>query len=133
MIKVHELRLGNYILQKQGNKIAMTQCAYEHFESIAKGEGATLYPVVLKPELLKKSGFVENEKYALLPDAHEFILVLPINGNATHELRVWMKNNGECFGRAMVNAVAASNNFYHLHHLQNLYFALTGNELEIKQ
>ena len=111
----------------------MVKCSYEHFDLLAKGGAATFYPVVLKAELLEKSGFVENKKYALLPDAREFVLLLPVIGNSQNELRAWIKNNGECFGRAMIDATVASNNFYHLHQLQNLYFALTGQELAIKQ
>ena len=130
MIKESELRLGNSILQKQGSKISTVKCTFEHFDLLSKGGAAAFYPVVLKAELLEKSGFVENKKYALLPEAREFILTLPVNGNHQNEIHAWIKSNGECFGRAMVNGAAASNNIYHLHQLQNLYFALTGSELE---
>lgn len=132
MIKEQELRLGNSVLQKQGNKINTVKCAYEHFDLLSKAGAASFYPVVLKPELLEKCGFVENRKYALLPEAREFILILPVIGSNQNEVHAWVKNNGECFGRAMVNGVAASNNFFHLHQLQNLYFSLTGNELGMK-
>jgi hypothetical protein len=32
----------------------------------------------------------------------------------------------------MVNGAIASNNFFRLHQLQNLFFALTGQELPVK-
>jgi hypothetical protein len=129
MINANELRLGNYILQKVNNKISRVPCNYQHFELLAKGEGSALYPVVLKAELLEQCGFVENKEYALYPSAREFSLVLPVNGTTQNEIYAYIKNNGECFGRAVTNKEVSSNNFYHLHQLQNLYFSLTGKEL----
>lgn len=95
------------------------------------GNGKEIYPVVLKAEILQKCGFTENEKYPLLPDAREFILVLPVIGNNNNEIRAYIKNNKECFARAVVNNLPVSNNVYHLHQLQNLYYALTNEELNV--
>ena len=75
---------------------------------------------------------VINKDYPLLPDAREFILVLPVIGNHKNEIRAYIKNNKECFGRAVVNGLPVSNNFYHLHQLQNLFFALTNEEINVK-
>lgn len=133
MINETELRLGNFILQKLNGKISMVPCSYQHFELMHKGDIASFYPVVLKPELFEKSGFIENKNYPLLPQAREFILLLPVIGSSKNEVCGYVKNNGECFVRAMVNGSVASNNFFHLHQLQNLFFSLTGKELEIKK
>ena len=89
-----------------------------------------MFPVVLSAPILEKCGFAENKKYALLPESREFVLVIPVMGSGEIEIRAYIKNNKECFGRAMLNTVPVSNNFYHLHQLQNLYFTLTGNELD---
>ena len=132
MINANELRLGNHILQKINNRIVTVKCTLQHFELLSAGNGKDIYPVILKAELLEKSGFSENKDYPLLPDAMEFILVLPVTGNNKNEIRAYIKNNKECFGRAVVNGLPVSNNFYHLHQLQNLYFALTNEELEVK-
>lgn len=132
MIKAEELRLGNIILQKQLGKISTVKCAYAHFELLAKGQYKDLYPVVLKAELLEKCGFIENMDYPLLPDAREFILALPVIGSNKNEIFAYIKNNKECFARAAVNGLPASNNFYNLHQLQNVYHALTGTEMPIK-
>jgi len=129
MINVHELRLGNFILQKQNNRIVMVRCGFQHFELVAKEGTRELYPVVLKAELLEQCGFKENASYALLPQAREFILVLPVPGSTLNEIRAYIKNNQECFGRAMTGGMPASANFYHLHQLQNVFHALTGTEL----
>ncbi|MGZ5189728.1 MAG: hypothetical protein ACXWCZ_01845 [Flavisolibacter sp.] len=131
MINVHELRTGNHIMQKINNRIVIVTCNHEHFELLSKGE-KDVFPIVLKPELLEKCGFIENEEYPLLPEAREFKLVLPVIGNHKNEILAYIKNNKECFGRAVVNGFTASNNFYHLHQLENLYYALTGEELEVK-
>lgn len=132
MIKEQELRLGNYVLQKINNKISTTKVSYALFEQLANGANNFVYPVMLKAEWLEKCGFVENKKYPLYPEAREFILAVPVNGSNKNELYGYIKNNGECFGRAAVNNVISSNNFYHLHQLQNIYFALCGQELEIR-
>lgn len=131
MINASELRLGNYLMQKVFTRIITTPCTFEHFERLKKGE-EDLFPVVLKAELLEKCGFIENKSYPLLPGAREFRLVLPVIGNNQNEFFAYIKNNKECFARATANGLPVSNNIYYLHQLQNLYFALTGNEIAIK-
>jgi hypothetical protein len=129
MINANELRLGNYILQKINTRIIPVQCSFQHYELLQSGNGKDMYPLTLKAELLEKAGFAENPKYPLLPDAREFILVLPIVSSNNNEIRAYIKNNKECFARAVVNNLPVSNNFYYLHQLQNLYFSLTNEEL----
>ena len=133
MIKASELRLGNHLLFKFNGKITIISCDFVHFEQLHKGGASYFYPVMLKSELLQQCGFIENNDYPLLPQAREFKQVLPVIGNANNELYGYVKNNGECFVRAMVNGNVASINFFHLHQVQNLFFFLTGNELEIKK
>jgi hypothetical protein len=132
MINVSELRLGNYILQKSEGRIATVRCTYQHFELVSREGTRDLYPVVLKAEILEECGFSENPDYPLLPGAREFLLTLAIPGSNKNELRAYIKSNKECFGRATLNGLPASANFYHLHQLQNIYFALTGKEMMMK-
>ena len=131
MINENELRLGNYILQKLNTRILTVKCTHQHFELLKNGNAKDLFPVILKAEILEKCGFTENKKYALLPDAREFILVLPVIGNANNEIRAYIKNNKECFARVTLNNLPVSNNFYNLHQLQNIFFALTNEELNV--
>lgn len=113
-------------------KIKTVACTAAHF-GIATGPDAnSLYPVVLKPELLERCGFAENIDYPLRPQAREFRLVLPVIGSGSNEILGYVKNNGECFARAMVNGAVVSNNVHHMHQLQNLYHALTGAELAVR-
>lgn len=133
MINPVEFRLGNYLMQKQQHRILTLPCSLLHFELMATGGMSDLYPVILKAEWLEKSGFVENKEYALLPSAREFRLVVPINGSQENVIAAYIKSNGECFARAMVQGFPSSNPVYHLHQLQNLYYAVTGEELVIKK
>lgn len=132
MIKTDEFRLGNYLMHKTGVRILTMRCNRQHFELMAKDGGKDLFPVVLAPAVLEKSGFTENKKYALLPESREFSLVLPVMGSGAVEIKAYIKNNKECFARAVLTNVPISNNIYHLHSLQNLYFALTGVELGVQ-
>ena len=131
MINENELRLGNYILQKVNTRILPVKCTHQHFELLKDGNAKDIFPVTLKAEILEKCGFAENKKYALLPDAREFILVLPVIGNANNEIRAYIKNNKECFARVVLNNLPVSNNFYNLHQLQNVYFSLTNEDLKV--
>jgi len=131
MINVKELRLGNYMLHKLSGRISPVRCAYHHFELVAKEGTKDLYPVLLNADILVKCGFEENLDYPLLPDARQLILVVPVIGSSRNEIHGFIKNNKECFGRAIVNGLPASNNFYHLHQLQNIFFALTAQELPV--
>ena len=133
MVVISELRFGNFILQKTGSKVNRVRYGMQHLELVMKGDLSLLYPVILKPELAEHCGFIENRQYPLLPEAREFKLVIPVPGGSNNELFVYNKNNGECFGRATVNSAVASTNFFHLHQLQNLYYALTGKELVVKE
>lgn len=129
MIKADELRPGNFILHKVANKISRVPYTYQHFELLQKGEAASFFPIVLQPQILEQCGFAENMDYPLLPEARAFYLTLPVPGNHKTELQAYVKNNKECFCRLAVNNLPASNNIYHLHRLQNLYFEITGEEL----
>jgi hypothetical protein len=132
MINFHELRLGNFFLQKLNNKVTTVSCNFKHFEMFEQANIKDLYPVVLKPEIFLKCGFIENKEYALLPHAKEFYLPLPVQGTEETGIYGYLKSNGESFCRAVVNKLTCSNNLFHLHQLQNLYFFLSGKELEIK-
>ncbi len=131
MINPAELRLGNLVLFKTGTRIIPVPVDFSHLEMLAKGELSVFFPVLLKPEWFEKAGFIENKKYALLPDAREFICALPVQGNQVNEIYGYMKNNKECFARATLNKIPISENIFHVHGLQNLHYALTGKELSI--
>ena len=117
-------------MQKVGHKIQRVACGLEHFELMAQGS-KDLYPVILKAELLEECGFEENKTYPLLPSAREFKTTMPVKSNHKNEIHAFVKSNGECFARAMMNDLPASNPVYHLHQLQNLFYILSGKELVV--
>ena len=132
MITPSEFRFNNFILQKINTRISMVRCGPEQFSMFAAGHVKDFFPVVLSPEIFIKAGFIENKDYALLPDAREFKLVIPVLTDNVTEIQGYVKNNKECFARLAVNKFIASNPVFHLHQLQNLYFSLTGKELPYK-
>ncbi len=129
MIIASELRMGNYILHKSGVRIVPVKCTLQHYELLAKGLAKAMFPIPLKADVLQKCGFKENKDYYLLPEAREFILTLPVKGGNKNEIHAY--NSKEMYGRAVVNDLISSNHFYHLHQLQNIYFALVGEELDV--
>lgn len=131
MIVASELRLGNYILHKSGVRIVTVQTNFQHFELLSKGLAKDMFPIALKHDILQKCGFIENKKYYLLPDAREYILTLPVMGNNKNEIYAYINSNKESYARATVNDLVISNNFYYVHQLQNVYYVLTGKEMEL--
>lgn len=132
MINIEELRIGNTVLHKASVRILPVALTLQHFEILSKQGAKDFFPVVLKPDVLQKCGFAENKNYPGLPTAREFSLPLPVPGDHKAELMAWIKTNGECFGRATLDGKPISQNFYQLHQLQNLFYALTGTELAIQ-
>lgn len=132
MINATEIRLGNAIMYKAGHVIKKVTLQLSHFELMAAEGTKDFFPIVLKPDLFTGCGFVENRDYPLAPAAREFTLTLPVIGSNKNEIFGYCKSNGECFARATVNGLVISNNVFNLHSLQNLYFALTGEELAAK-
>jgi hypothetical protein len=129
MITASELRIGNYVLHKGGVRILPVKMNFEHFQLLQKGSEKDFFPIKLQPDVLLKCGFEENKSYALLPDERQFILTLPIIGNNKNEVIAFVHK--EIYARAVVNDLVITNHFYYLHQLQNVYFALTGKELEV--
>jgi hypothetical protein len=129
MINPVELRLGNYVLHKASVRILPTRLDFSHFELLAKGQVNAFFPVALKVDILQKCGFTENKKYYQAPEVLEFVLPLPVKGNNKNEILAYVGK--ETYARAVVNEIIITNHIYHLHQLQNLYYALTSAELDV--
>lgn len=86
-----------------------------------------LRPIPLTPELLEKCGFEKFPYDADDEDVEYWILKLPESGQISYykpgEFFVSDTHSPDFYG--------AKVNITHLHQLQNLYFALTGEELQI--
>lgn len=118
MIKSNELRLGNYVKFNDKEVIVFTlgerfiEYAYEMDDEFIYCEAyEDIEPIQLTEEILLKCGFrlLENKTYVHKRIA--FFVILNENG---FDLNFWQGSS-----------------FKHLHQLQNLYFALTNEELQI--
>lgn len=114
MINANELRIGNYINTPRGIEcMKRAECITEVEDYSDK-----FNPIPLTPEILEKCGFeeVEGNIYYKFFDYKEF--------------RVFIhKENNSVFMYWKGNTVDDSVNNLPIHRLQNIIFALTGEEL----
>lgn len=130
-MRANELRIENYVFalgeirQVLGisNRLR-PDCGYYEFEDISIPiKGIHLEPIPLTEEWLLKFGFEYSDHYGNYK-------IKPKNSfynSVKHHNNQWFYNNDEsdaaCYGVTTVNYV---------HELQNLYFAIYGEELTIK-
>ena len=123
MISAKELRIGNWV--RYGNRIFKIHCISETYPFLNTEEFGVgvvgfknIEPIVLCPEILENCGFeeVEGNIYYKFFDYKEF--------------RVFIhKENNSIFMYFKANTVDDTVNNLPLHRLQNIIFALTGEEL----
>jgi hypothetical protein len=122
-IKANELRIGNLAIDQLGNIICVTaKYILEQYQSDI-AEDDYLKPITLTEEWLLKFGFKRNDN-TKVSDSFYWIMfgssqlhINPDNGV------VWIYRNKNIFNNPCL--------VRHVHQLQNLYFALTGEELDI--
>ena len=115
MIQVNELRIGNWLLYSDGFDKKMVQVDSEiMFEAccLNKDFNRTKKPIPLTPEILEKCGFGRNDNYY---------------SNGKMEFKVESLRIG--MDVYMVPNALYCSSIQYLHQLQNLFFALTGEEL----
>jgi hypothetical protein len=126
-MKVEELRIGNYVnfKFKTGDIITIKKdyCEIQSDNMIIKSEYSDLQPIPLTPDILEKCGFDMNpdwEKY----DGYAAVLDLG-----------WLNIGMSIMGGVCLfdnDNRSTGTNIKYLHQLQNLYYALTGEELNFK-
>jgi len=126
-MKASELRIGNYVWEDYGGDYVVTSIHNKFFGTIGltkpsfKTEGVYLVdeikPILLTEEWLLKFGFE--------PKGTEPIMFT--NGRYNYF------PSSKYFGNTRNNGGLIHSNVRHVHQLQNLYFALTGEELTIKE
>ncbi len=131
MIQANELRLGNKMLYTNSNGDSeIIGCNVFHLADLsgqtdeAKPEMAERYsPIPLTPEILEKCGFKlwDNDWYFTKLEWLE----LSINIESGEICIQPIKHGSQLFSGVHLYCKS-------LHQLQNLYFALTGKELEFK-
>lgn len=122
-MQVNEIRIGNLTKQGEIVQIRENSARVEYlFEGILKQSYVNyinLEPIPLTEEILLNCGFelINNEFYR----------------TKNHELNLfWTVNKNKMIPEYTEKRLVTGYDFKHLHQLQNLYFALTGKELEIK-
>lgn len=113
MIQANELRIGNCFLNPNTGKVI--RCTCEDISDIQNGYKTRL-PIPLTPEILEKCGFKHT-----WGDIYELEDGFGVYASLRNG---WMVSQS----RDISNIKGAD----YLHQLQNLYFALTGEELKIK-
>lgn len=135
MILANELRIGNYA-SAHGKEIIKCVGLDEHFfyymfDSCIKSSYylSDIESIPLTPEILEKAGF--EETYA--DNAYK----LPFNKYSLHSIVITLAKENivtildEYTGKEQTTVFADAICQY-LHQLQNLYFALTGEELNVQ-
>lgn len=119
MIKANELRIGNFITIDNGEKPPYIYEVTAHDMEEIDGCGEDCFPIPLTPEILEKCGLrLQAQRTSIY---------------IRDRLKIWIGHiNG---GIAYLKNEDTDDSFYigqvsYLHQLQNLYFALTGKELE---
>ena len=129
-MKITELRIGNLVLDEDGCYMYIGaikgNSKSDTVEDSAGNEVkvSSLNSISLDWEMLEKQGFKParpNSGVLLLPIAFE---------DSDYPCTLQLSGSGLCVARSGVGAITAP--VFYLHQLQNLYYALTGQELEVK-
>lgn len=136
-MEANELRIGNLAIQPQLPHIAkITAIDYRSDDYYCKFDGihsgcwcSEIEPIPLTEELLLKCGFSKRE-----PNRCTMLLSIDdsytISDNICPTLQWWIGNDYVTVARSGIGAKSVKCNS--LHQLQNLYYALTGKELEVQ-
>jgi hypothetical protein len=143
MIRPEELRIGNYI--EAGNLYEREALQYKNydpskevifFQSRIVGEYLKdCSPIPLTPEWLERFGFRRESEFLYTIGHADYSYV------ATHRSTGGFKDGGYFFGiryddwdldpNTVHGFAYAINGIQHVHQLQNLFFALTGEDLKL--
>lgn len=119
MIKAEEFRLGNLVYCK-GKIDKLTRVEDNNYCTENCGHGVwndDLEPIVLTEEILLRCGFEKHLRAYKLKNFGKFMF--------SPEMGMSFYPAGNLIG------LLKNDHIKHLHQLQNLYFALTGKELEV--
>ena len=110
-MKANELRIGNFVYDAWSNEIFCLDALEFKVRLLSDLKDNKLEPIELTEEWFIKFGFEEEiDGYSLNP--------LTIG-------KYWIRHNFQ--------QLITTSELKYVHQLQNLYFALTGNELKIKE
>lgn len=117
MIQANELRIGNWVFLHQGFDSIKYDIQAHDIEELYDNDGIGVAPIPITEEDLLECGFEKKEQRF---ESKEALLRISYFDSAWH-----CSIGDDDFGILF-------RTIKHLHQLQNLYFALTGKELEIE-
>ena len=133
-IKATELRIGNYVSESYSNgvfevvninsdKFEFVDMNHINFKAIGRYPINSIKPIPLTSEILLKSGFEIGEKRTYSKEIESLSFCVYIDGEILelNSLILWQSD-----------AVYFRGVLKYVHQLQNIYFSLIGEELEIK-
>jgi hypothetical protein len=123
MIDIKELRIGNYYNQF-GNIYQVNGHIISELEKAPQGQ-LWCKPIPLTEEWLLKFGFEKDDVF------DEFFTYLPIHDLCMDKLSFRVDEGFICYESIKYRTLLK--HIQYVHSLQNLYFALTNQELEIKK
>jgi hypothetical protein len=134
-MKTNELRVGNWVNDESG--AISYQIRPQDFLPLSLPENEVkAKPITLTPEILRKAGFVKYDwmdGYFIKTKFGDLMIQF-----LTHRVCLYFTNVGgdsqgmKMRGKRYVGNINTTQNITYLHQLQNLYFALTGKELNIE-
>ncbi|HEU4901191.1 MAG TPA: hypothetical protein VFT06_00325 [Flavisolibacter sp.] len=137
MIQANELRIGNWIIQDSMYAKVMAldenEITIDSYPLRYAAKPAAFDPIPLTPEILEKCGFKRLYDKSTYPNSAE-TWSIKVSTDFDHYLSIdIVTGNSEL----ILENFEGSQTFFlpdieYIHQLQNLYFALTGTELEIK-
>jgi hypothetical protein len=134
MIQANELRIGNWVIDHGGNNNIVQGIHGSGSVRFIDGEVCAvdkLNGIPLTPEILEKCGFEENENQTLYLGIDDYGLnwleIIKSPDGFYPVIYQWAEMSNETPQSVHLNRVE------YLHQLQNLYYALTGQELTFKE
>lgn len=119
-MKASELRICNLVMDENYNLVTIT---HEDFMGVNDDGGFPLRPIPLTEEWLVKFGFKKA-----LDNSTDYKLDFRV-----WELRTFMIENKLSVNITFNGSIVIATDCKHVHTIQNLYFALTGEELTLQK
>ncbi len=129
-MKANELRIGNYVryFEENDSRIDGIEFNYCHLTDASSIYYEDIKPIPLTEDWLLKFGFKESTYGTFQIDGLFRTEIGNDNYDPVHEVHEGFKSH-----LVDIESNNISKEIKHVHQLQNLYFALTGEELEIKE
>ena len=130
MIKANELRVGNWV-SKQGEEY---QCGAATILMLERNE-SEIEPIPITEDWLLRFGFEKKMLYPHIPTNGDFEIIKWIHADSNggqYVVYFWYHSKfGElqCLTDAIGETISIAHDIKYVHQLQNLYFAITGEEI----